>query len=426
MSDAKATAAARAAGPVPMAPESSAPPALPSAAGGDAPALSDTAQHRLTEIEWTHEVRRWLEPQRWPQPAWSAVRLRRSGLHRYDSYVLHQTRVRYLELETDFRTVFGNWAYGMLGGEPVDVVTGQCAVELLQGARRALEQPDPDLLSVNSTLDLIERCIVWATPSYLLVARIPGLRRRVERELQSDACTWLQPLLHRLTVATESAPAGRPPVPLHELRSTIDEATVVLNTAVTERQITSGLQLERLTILRDRGLVLLALLALLLPMLMPAATEGTRLTVPFVLRFVPLAASDAWLSGVAVALFGAAGGFLSGLLQARASTVTTAEYQDSLLRLELRPIVGATIALVLFVLLSWGIVPGVAITSGGSYLLLAFLSGFSERYFLKLLELQPQDAAEHARAGMPAPAPLPAPLPAPIVVRDATARPAAS
>jgi hypothetical protein len=326
------------------------------------------------------------------------VRLRRSGLHRYDSYVLHQTRVRYLELETDFRTVFGNWANGMLGGEPVDVVTGQCAVELLHGARRALEQPDPDLLSVNSTLDLIERCVVWATPSYLLVARIPGLRRRVERELQSDACEWLQPLLQRLSAAAECGSASAPTsMPLHELRSAIDEATVVLNTAVTERQITIGLQLERLTILRDRGLMLLALLAVLLPMLMPVTMAGARLTVPFVIRFVPLAASDAWLSGVAVALFGAAGGFLSGLLQARASTVTTAEYQDSLLRLELRPIVGATIALVLFVLLSWGIVPGVAITSGGSFLLLAFLSGFSERYFLKLLELQPDAAQDGAR-----------------------------
>ncbi|MGZ8470606.1 MAG: hypothetical protein ACXW61_13375, partial [Gemmatirosa sp.] len=398
MSEANAIVVVRATTPpVPDAPASA--DAVPSPHGT---ALGESA------TEWTHEVQRWLDPQHWPQPAWSATRLRRSGLHRYDSYVLHQCRVRYLELETDFRTVFGNWSYGMLGGEPVDVVTGQCAVGLLHGARKALEQPDPDLLAVSSTLDLVERCIVWATPSYLLAARIPSLRRRLEQEVPDEVRETMEPLLRRLAQSTEGAGTGaRPPVPLHELRSAIDEATSVLNTAVTERQITSGLQLERLTILRDRGLWLLGALVLLLPMLMPAtpASAGARLTVPFVLRFVPLAASDAWLSGLAVALFGAAGGFLSGLLQARTTTVTTAEYQDSVLRLELRPIVGATIALVLFVLLSWGIVPGVAITSGGSFLLLAFLAGFSERYFLRLLELKPdeaQDAAARTAAAAPA------------------------
>ena len=391
MSDAKAVAVARAAAPA------------PEEVAAGMPRASDADGEMTTD--WSHEVQRWLQPEHWPQPAWSGVRLRRTGLHRYDSYVLHQCRVRYLELETDFRTVFGNWAYGMLGGEPVDVVTGQCCVGLLHSARRALEQPDPDMLSVAATLDLVERCMVWATPSYLLGARIPGLRRRIEQEVPADTCRSLEPLLSRLTLSTDGT-AGRPSVPLHEMRSAIDEAIVVLNAAVTERQITSGLQLERLTILRDRGMMLLGALIALLPMFMPVATTTmARLTVPFVLRFVPLAASDAWLSGVAVAMFGASGGFLSGLLQARGATVTTAEYQDSVLRLELRPIVGATIAIVLFVLLSWGIVPGVAITSGGSYLLLAFLAGFSERYFLRLLELQPDEAQDAAERGMTESAP---------------------
>ena len=401
MSEPKAIAVARATKPAPDAPEAqgSADSERRGTFTGDHPLAGDTGRDR-SATEWTHEVQSWLDPQHWPQPGWSSSRLRRSGLHLYDSYVLHQCRVRYLELETDFRTVFGNWSYGMLGGEPVDVVTGQCAVGLLHGARKALEQPDPDLLAVSSTLDLVERCIVWATPSYLLAARVPSLRRRLDQEVPAEVREVLEPLLRRLAQATDGAGGGRLQVPLHELRSAIDEATSVLNTAVTERQITSGLQLERLTILRDRGMVLLGVLVLLLPMLMPAVPPGSgaRLTVPFVLRFVPLAASDAWLSGAAVALFGAAGGFLSGLLQARATTVSTAEYQDSVLRLELRPIVGATIAIVLFVLLSWGIVPGVAITSGGSFLLLAFLSGFSERYFLRLLELKPDEAQDAAKS----------------------------
>jgi hypothetical protein len=351
--------------------------------------------------DWAREVQSWLDPADWQPPAWPAPRTRRAGLHRYDTYLLHQARVRYLELEMDFRAVFGNWAANSLGGEPVDVVTGQCAWQLLVAARGALLRPEPDLPAVTATLDLIERCLVWAAPSYLLGVRIPGLQRRLQTELSAEAREGLEPLLQRLELAGARDPGdARAPLPLHEVRSAIEEAIVVLNAASTERHVASGLQLERLSLLRDRGLMLLGVLLLMLPMLMPPVAAGApvaeRLTVPFVLRFVPLAASDAWLSGMAVALFGAAGGFLSGLLQARASRVTTAEYQDSLLRLELRPIVGATIATVLYVLLSWRVLPGVAITLGGSYLLLAFLSGFSERYFLRLLELDRHEAQDAA------------------------------
>jgi hypothetical protein len=351
--------------------------------------------------DWAREVQSWLDPADWEPPAWPAPRTRRVGLQRYDTFLLHQARVRYLELEMDFRILFGNWAVSSLGGDPVDVVAGQCARQLLIAARGALLRPEPELPAVTATLDLIERCLIWAAPSYMLGARIPSLQRRLHVELSAETRDGLEPLLRRLELAGERAPGDtRAPLALHEVRSAIEEAIVALNTATTERHIASGLQLERLSLLRDRGLMLLGVLLLMLPMLLPPIAAGApaaeRLTAPFVLRFVPLAASDAWLSGLTVALFGAAGGFLSGLLQARASRVTTAEYQDSLLRLELRPIVGATIATVLYVLLSWRVLPGVAITLGGSYLLLAFLSGFSERYFLRLLELDRADAQEAA------------------------------
>jgi hypothetical protein len=87
---------------------------------------------------------------------------------------------------------------------------------------------------------------------------------------------------------------------------------------------------------------------------------------------------------------GALGGFISGLLQVRNSRVSLKEFQESMLLFQLKPIVGALVSLVLYVLLSWGILPGVTIANTGSYILLAFLAGFSERYFLRLLELQPE------------------------------------
>ena len=74
------------------------------------------------------------------------------------------------------------------------------------------------------------------------------------------------------------------------------------------------------------------------------------------------------------------------------------QYQTSVLKLQLGPIVGGIVSVALFVLLSWNIVPGVQIDSRGSLFLVAFLAGFSERYFLRLLELRPDDERDHSRA----------------------------
>jgi hypothetical protein len=109
----------------------------------------------------------------------------------------------------------------------------------------------------------------------------------------------------------------------------------------------------------------------------------------------------AWLIGVAVV--GALGGFLSGLIQVRSSQITLGEYQESMLKLWLRPLVGALVPLVVFILLSWQIVPGVKVDNPGSQILFAFLAGFSERYFLTLLRLDSTDGKQTpTRSGDPA------------------------
>jgi hypothetical protein len=94
------------------------------------------------------------------------------------------------------------------------------------------------------------------------------------------------------------------------------------------------------------------------------------------------------MNSFAMLLMGAVGGFLSGLLHARSTQVTLAEYLENMLKLQLRPLVGALVALILYVLLSWQVLPGISIESAGSYFIIAFLSGFSERYFLRLLDIE--------------------------------------
>ena len=75
----------------------------------------------------------------------------------------------------------------------------------------------------------------------------------------------------------------------------------------------------------------------------------------------------------------------SGLISTRDSSTTLDEYRTSMLKLALKPLVGAVASLTLYLLLSWQILTGVKVTNGGTFLLVGFLAGFSERYFLETL-----------------------------------------
>src|SRR5215207_1969722 len=102
---------------------------------------------------------------------------------------------------------------------------------------------------------------------------------------------------------------------------------------------------------------------------------------------------QAWLtqivSAAAVSAVGAVGGIFSGLVSTRDSTTTLDEYRTSMLKLALKPLVGAVAALTVYLLLSWQVLTGVQVTNGGTFLLVGFLAGFSERYFLRLLRTDP-------------------------------------
>ena len=100
-----------------------------------------------------------------------------------------------------------------------------------------------------------------------------------------------------------------------------------------------------------------------------------------------------WISAIAArytaisfAVVGGIGGFLSGLLQMRDSKTDLGEYEVSILLFQIRPIFGAFAALVSFMLLSWNVLSGVINPTTGSYALIAFVSGFSERYFIRLFD----------------------------------------
>jgi hypothetical protein len=102
------------------------------------------------------------------------------------------------------------------------------------------------------------------------------------------------------------------------------------------------------------------------------------------------------VTALAVATLGAVGGIFSGLIKTRDSSTTLDEYRTSMLKLGLRPLVGAVAAITAYLFLGWQIT-GVKVTNGGTFLLVGFLAGFSERYFLKLLRVPAEDSDKEAQ-----------------------------
>jgi hypothetical protein len=281
--------------------------------------------------------------------------------------------------------------YGNFYGQNIDHVTAGRTAELLHMAKAALEHERPsELLAVASLLDLVERYMVWLYPLHVLQERAAS----VETQLRSFDSEHEQAWSRRLSTALENQIG-------EYLRSVLDEAIGIINRRVLQQQTGSALQIDRLRNLWFWGLVLLSVLLAASPFAVRSGVAGVQewpstLLVKAYVDPAPqftLILLTAWINACSIALTGATGGYLSGLLQARNSRVKVAEYLESMFRLKLRPLVGALVALLLYELLSWQVLAGVSIQNPGSFFLLALVAGFSERYFLRLLDVQAGSAS---------------------------------
>jgi hypothetical protein len=95
---------------------------------------------------------------------------------------------------------------------------------------------------------------------------------------------------------------------------------------------------------------------------------------------------DLLVGALGLSIVGAVGGIISGMFSVRDATTTLHEYRASVKRMTLKPFVGAVAALVVYFFLSAEVINGVSVTSAGPYIVAAFLAGFSERYFLRVIE----------------------------------------
>ncbi|MCB9744074.1 MAG: hypothetical protein H6741_04810 [Alphaproteobacteria bacterium] len=345
------------------------------------PSITDLAAQRVEQL---------VRPELWPRPTWLTADDVRSA-RRFEEHWASWLRDRYLELEARFLSLLGE-----RGADPhFDRLTAGRVEEMLRLTRTELEDTYPELTEIHGRLDMVQRKLVLLLPKERLLAACMATASRLSAmEIGDDLRVRLDTLIR----------AELNPESLSAMRALLQEAERQITKHDAEEWLGGKLQISRLLAWRWWAFGLVFLLIALSPVLVQkTAMETYTLLLPEetlakLPRFVPRDFTR-WVWAFAVALFGASGAALSALLSVSRSRVNLREYEVNRVSLQLKVFIGALVALVALVLLSWGMLPGMVVTSTGSYLFVAFLSGFSERYFLRLLKVGEEDERKEAEDG---------------------------
>jgi hypothetical protein len=250
--------------------------------------------------------------------------------------------------------------------------------EYLTVAREELESRRPRIYVCSSVLYLAESNLVWLYAPGMLQLRSEATINRLEKLNGADDVTWL---LNNLKETRDKEDT-------RWRRAALADALDYFSQQDQKLLMDDDLQVTRLRSLLWYVGTALILLILAVPYVTISLGQG----IPGwpVVRF-----GQVWLtqevSALAVSAVGAVGGIFSGLVSTRDTSTTLDEYRTSMLKLALKPLVGAVASITLYLLLSWQILTGVKVTNGGIFLLVGFLAGFSERYFLRMLHISSED-----------------------------------
>lgn len=391
----------------------------------------------------------WLKEEAWPTPNWlkpqeEALKKGDNGLVVYfkkkwrkkdkdfGEYVKNKLRWQYMRLENDFRTALNNF----YDSKYFDRVIARRIISFLNMAREALESKNSDSLDVSNLLNMADQYMVWLYPPHVAQAQAHA----ISDELQKNKHPLGELLKADLALDTYTNSG------LDKVRAALDKIKDTLNQENQSKQIDDGLQIERLEMLVRWGRWILLILILGVPALfnkgisdemkaigkkteeISADAKDIQSTVSGLKDSTGTAAivtktqeintkaqeigsktgdkvqdvhvfketalfdhfhgTQPWAVMIIIALIGAVGAFLSGLMKVRDSSTTITSYKKSIIQFHLRPIVGAIFAVILTTLLSWNLIAGLTVSSVGVYILSAFLCGFSESYFLNILELK--------------------------------------
>lgn len=360
----------------------------------------------------------------WKQPpSWTQVRPKKKGIWdrikkiprkiyeflvvriSYEDYFASQLRSRYIDLQGKFRTNIN---------KSKDETIFEFIKELLILSKRILEKEKlgkMDLISVSSLLDEIEGRMIWIIPNDIKISKIHELKFELSRfnlEIKENYEKLLQKCESICELNQESSndnegqnkqlAEGHPYE--NKCNATIEEIVKAINKDILAKRINTGLQIERLRSLRFWGFILLISFVLMFPMIsnvefwplyQSIISYGSNIMNSSGLKGYQFFISTivAWALALSFCVIGGVGGFLSGLLQVRYSETNLELYEEAVLLFQIRPIFGGFTALIIFMLISWGAFENAILKSDpASCVLAAFLSGFSERYFLRLLKTE--------------------------------------
>jgi hypothetical protein len=251
-----------------------------------------------------------------------------------------------------------------------------CA-NLLKEARTELESRRITLTVVAHLLSLGDRALVSLYSDEVLRYRLHTLRNRL---LQLEPT----PKEHLKNIGL--AVQGWNNHQRDQVESAVKDALSYLGEQDERALIEADLQVSRL----NRAIIYVTvgwvLLLAIVPFVSVAQTGAGGDVIWPVFSFGYRDWFDLLFGAFGLSVVGAVGGIVSGMFSVRNSTTTLLEYRTSLKRMALKPLVGAVAALTLYFFLGADVISGVAITTAGTYVVAAFLAGFSERYFLRVLD----------------------------------------
>ncbi|MEV0663684.1 hypothetical protein ACIBI3_20900 [Actinomadura luteofluorescens] len=311
------------------------------------------------------------EPPTPPPVIASGVQRRRGVRNRYTASRVVMLLGTYWRINTDLAS--------LNGCPPGDV---KPVLQCLTAARESLERDRPDVLSADAYLALADRLLLRLLPDDALPVRCAATLAELETAADPELPAPITETLRG--VCAQGTPPG-------ERRAALEAALTARHRTEAKEAIEDSLQVRRLQhLITYCGLFAGSLLV----------------SSPFLSAPHPVAAAIGWPGyagmlavSTGLMLVGAAGGLFSRLLQVRDGRTSLLTYRTDMLKLGLSPLIGAMVALIVQLLAGWNVVSVLESTGPGSLIILTFLSGFSEKFLLRLLQLSPQPSSSGPHSG---------------------------
>jgi hypothetical protein len=291
---------------------------------------------------------------------------------KYTDYILVQLRHRFSQVSTQFQKLDNHI------GDVLPQEERARALALLEATQKGLESKSPSLLEMSTQIMQLEKLLLEFIPDPYIETIAHTLKTKLELERAPQAGR-LQEIM-----TSQTDPSLRPAALRTAMRQLIHERSL----AMVKEYLISVNKLIRFRNLRSLMVALVVLMFAVSPFLFKEIDAYWRDSLMFNILepFLPTvpAQGEAYftallISGV-VMLMGALGGYLAGVFSQIDKGENVFEYNVDRFLSAIRPAIGALFALLLYLLVDWQVVPGLAIENAGTVIFVSFLIGFSAKF----------------------------------------------